>query len=382
MQRSLFQLLFVAALASAPLASSTLSPGVAHAQEPDDRERAHAEFSRGVEAFQAADYATALDAFQEAYRLAPHPAVRVNIANCYDRLGRPLEALFHFEHYLSEAERLTAAQRREVEGSIERLSQQVGSLTFQVTPDGARITIDGADQRRAPVVEPVRVTAGTHVVEVQLEGYAPERQTVDVQGGRTARVALRLRRAEAAIAATSTTTTSTTGASTTGTTTTATETEAEATTEVATTEPVAEPVVEVPAEEPPREGGGLRMTTPVWIAGGITAALLVGWAITGPLALVANSDFDAQVARSNDLSLSEAERQEAGDQARATAGTARALAITSDVLLVATALGAGATVFFFIIAQTEEDGREDTASLQLAPIVSPTSAGIFAHGSF
>ncbi|MBN8612060.1 MAG: tetratricopeptide repeat protein, partial [Deltaproteobacteria bacterium] len=170
----------------------------------EDREAARAEFERGRSSFEAGAYREALDHFQEAYRLAPHPNVRVNIANCYDQLDRPIEALFHFEHFLTEADHPPAAQRREVETAMARLRTRVGAITLQITPDGAQITIDSTETRRAPVPEPVRVTAGSHVVEIQLDGYRPERQTVVVEGGGTARLALRLQRAEPAVASTGT----------------------------------------------------------------------------------------------------------------------------------------------------------------------------------
>jgi tetratricopeptide (TPR) repeat protein len=86
----------LAALGALVISSLAVSPSRGAAQ--DDTARARTEFQRGVELFQGSDYQRALDAFQEAYRLAPHASVRLNIANCYEQLGRPVEALFHFEH--------------------------------------------------------------------------------------------------------------------------------------------------------------------------------------------------------------------------------------------------------------------------------------------
>src|SRR5688500_17352087 len=83
--------------------ASSLLPAAVRAQDEAERVRARAEFSRGVERFEASDYSGALSAFEEAYRLAPHPTVRLNIATCLEELGRPGEAMVHYERFLAEA---------------------------------------------------------------------------------------------------------------------------------------------------------------------------------------------------------------------------------------------------------------------------------------
>lgn len=375
-----------------------LLPAGALAQSDDDRARARTEFSRGVSAFEAHDYTGALEAFQEAYRLAPHASVRLNIAHCYQELDRPVEAVFHFEHYLTEASGLTAAQRREIEATLRELRGRVGTLTLQVTPDGATIVIDDSETRRAPVSEPVRVTAGDHTVVISLDGYATERQTVHVEGGGDARVAIRLRRA-AAVA----------GSGSTGTTTAATTTEP--TTSATPSTPASEPATATASAEPaPSEpasssesgstetastetastestgseegsaesasgdGGGLRFTLPVFIAGGATLAAAAAWGITGGLALGENSAFESDVTRANDASLSEEAREAARASGRGHADTARTLAVTSDILLVTTLVGVGTTTFFFILAQTEPDAS-DEARAMVVPVVTASPDG-------
>jgi hypothetical protein len=349
----------------------------AAAQDDAERERARAEFQRGVDAYGRAEYQTALEAFQEAYRLAPHPVVRVNIANSYEQLQRPLEALFHFEHFLTESERATPQQRREVETAIRRLRRLVGDIELHVTPDGAIVTIDGAEQRRAPVTEPVRVTAGAHVVEVQLDGYQSERREVQVQGGQTARVDVRLARAEAVA--------SSDGATTAG----------------AATEPATEPAEVATAdagsgdaapaaalEPPPPErqddgGGGFRITVPTWIAGGITIGAAIGAGITGGLALSANSDFEGHLATYEDPLQPAPVREQARVDGLSSADSARTLALVSDVLLITTIVGAGATVFFLITTQDGgmlDDGGEREPAVAVVPMIGQDLAGVLVLG--
>jgi hypothetical protein len=367
------------ALAAAVLACSfLLGAGHAAAQTDDERARARAEFERGVAAFGNSEFQAALDAFQEAYRLAPHPSVRLNIANCYQQMARPVEALVHFEHYLTEATSIPAAQRREIEATIRGLRGRVGTLTFQVTPDGAEIVIDGSATRRAPVSEPVRVVAGDHEVVISLDGFVRETQTVRVDGGGDTRVAVRLRRAEVVAVVETAETVE------------ATETSTETVTE--TSPEVGAEESEVTTPEAHDEGGGIRLTAPFFIAGGVTVAAAIGWGVTGGIALSENDAFEADVVRANDPTLSDTVRADARTSGMGHADSARTLAIVSDVFLVTTLVGLGATTFFFILAQTEEDATDDTAALSptlvVVPLVAPAGSnggalvGLSAAGTF
>jgi len=359
--------IFAILLVALPLTSIAL-PSRALAQA-DDRAAARAEFEQGSAAFAANSYESALTHFQEAYRLAPHPNVRLNIANCYDQLDRPIEALFHYELFRSESERLAPAQRREVDTAVRRLRGRVGSIALQVTPDGALITIDGTQQRRAPVSEPVRVVAGSHRIEVRLDGYQTETQTVEVAGGESARFALRLRLPEAVVAVVPpqdpvrTDTTQTTQA-----------TEPAQTDVAQATEPTRIPD---PDQEPSSEGG-LRVNTPTIIAGSVTIAALVVAAITGPLALVANDTFERNVVDARDPALSAEDRAASVRDGESAASDARTFALITDISLITAAVGAGATVAFFVFAQEEET----SADVAVLPIIAPGYVGVLGVGTF
>jgi len=138
----------------------------------------------------------ALAHFQEAYRIKPHPVVRVNMANCYDRLGKPLPAIFHFERFLDESDP-NAAQRKEVTEALSVLRGKVSELTLRVAPDGASVTIDDGERRQSPILEPVRLEAGRHVIEVALSGYQTQKRDVMLEGGQPREATFRLERASA-----------------------------------------------------------------------------------------------------------------------------------------------------------------------------------------
>ncbi len=68
------------------------------AAEPDQEttERARREYLRGMELFEAEQFAEAITAFQQAYDLVHHPRVLFNLAVCYQRIGRRLTAASYY----------------------------------------------------------------------------------------------------------------------------------------------------------------------------------------------------------------------------------------------------------------------------------------------
>jgi tetratricopeptide (TPR) repeat protein len=80
-----------------------LLPCLAGADElPDpDTEMAQRLFNEGAAAYDAHDYARALERFEAARRLKPLPAFDYNIARCHDRLGHPREAIDSYQRYLA-----------------------------------------------------------------------------------------------------------------------------------------------------------------------------------------------------------------------------------------------------------------------------------------
>ena len=383
----------IRALAPFVLASSTLAavltagaaiaePETAFAQTDEERAQAREQFGLGVQRYEAADYTGALEAFQEAYRLAPHPMVRVNMANCYEHLERPLEALFHFERFLAEAENPTRQQRREVQAAVQRLNLMLGEVRLQVAPDGALVTIDNAETRRAPILEPVRLVAGTHHVTVRMDGFRTHNQEVTVTGGENQRVSIRLERGSDERPVVASTETGGGG----GATTEPSETDGE--TELGSPGPEMTSEYVEPEETPSESGGGfeLRITTPVIIAGSLTAAFAVAAVITGVLALSANDSFESAVLRSNDAGLSPAERSQARQDGLSAADTANTTSILTDVFTIGAIAALGATVFFVII-EGMDGGDDDSMAhngfeLRAAPSVGPDHGGVMLTGRF
>jgi tetratricopeptide (TPR) repeat protein len=338
-------------------AQAAPAPAAPAAPDADAAARAQAkeQFQAGVAAYEAQRYGDALTHFQEAYRIKPHPLVRVNMANCYERLGKPLLAIFHFESFLKESEP-NAAQRGEVTEALRLLRAKISELTLRVTPDGATVTIDNGEQRRSPISEPIQLEAGMHVVEVSLSGYQTQKRDLVLEGGQQTSVEITLERAGAPVAAAPAPLPE----------------PAAATQDPNAAQPVAQATDSesvVLATEPTDSASESRPLMPTigWITAGASAAMFLGALITGQLALSAEADFEDSRKTARDIAGSTPlEREAAFEDALNAADRADALAATSDVFLILGIAGVGATIYFVVDHHSDGDSGE-SATLQVSP---------------
>src|SRR5262249_55069157 len=114
----------------------------------------------------------------------PGPGSLQNVALCQKALFRYGEAadtlgklLRRHDAELSEGERAAA---RQAKAELETL---VGALRIRVTPEQARVTLDGAAIGPAERMSAVRVNVGEHTLAAEANGYAPVTKTVRVAGG-------------------------------------------------------------------------------------------------------------------------------------------------------------------------------------------------------
>ena len=337
-------------------AASALALGRAPALQAQDSDesRQHAKelFEHGVADYEAGRYEQALGSFQEAFRIRPHPLVNVNIANCYDKLGKPLQALFHFQRFL-DANVGTTEQREEVHKAIERLKQQVGKLLLRITPDGALAVIDHGEQRRAPIMDAVALEAGGHHLEVRLAGYRTVERSLEIKGGTTLELSIALEPDKAQ-------TVGLTPLPEAGTPSGATPAEASPQEPAtASAQQSASPLAPESASPAPAGDAALvdhhtHLPTSVWIAGGATLGLAAIATITGVLALHADSDFEHAKTLRFAPNATSTDRVAAYNDGRDAADRANALALTTDILFGGALIGAAATVYLLATAQRGE----------------------------
>lgn len=107
------------------------SAGVAHAQPTKE---AGEHFERGEKAQAEGRYRDAIDSYEQAFRLVPHPNSLFNIAVCYERLGEWKTAADHYERYLDLDK--SAADAAIVRGKIRALRSKAGDPGPPVEPRG------------------------------------------------------------------------------------------------------------------------------------------------------------------------------------------------------------------------------------------------------
>ncbi len=90
--RTLFALALVAAASSAPR--------LAAAQSPKDKKAASDKVKQAIAKSQSGDHQTAIDLYNDAYKIIPQPLLLSNIGSEYQQLGKPVEALTFFCKYI------------------------------------------------------------------------------------------------------------------------------------------------------------------------------------------------------------------------------------------------------------------------------------------
>ncbi|MFN3198557.1 MAG: PEGA domain-containing protein [Bradymonadia bacterium] len=161
-----------------------LSGALAQGEQAPPADQARALSLKAAQAFKAKNFAEALEMFQQANALVPHPNLEVNIGRCFEALGQPEQALAHCRAAL-EAPNVPAptaqAARKCVARADDTLKRPI--LELNTTPVGATVYIDGRRMGRTPwrgIIMP-----GKHVLELDLEGYAHVKKPIVAERGQT-----------------------------------------------------------------------------------------------------------------------------------------------------------------------------------------------------
>jgi hypothetical protein len=169
-------------------------------------EQAKMLFNAGAQAYDAGRFGTAVQAFQQAYAIAPRPAILFSMAQAerksYYVDKRPQDLRNAIAHYHAYLDQVPMGGRRgdaadalaELEPIAARLSPAEGSAA-QATPpaeqktrimvtsqtSGAKAALDGGAPQDVPLIE--EVSPGKHHVRVWADGYFDEeRDALAAQG--------------------------------------------------------------------------------------------------------------------------------------------------------------------------------------------------------
>jgi len=141
----------------------------------EDKKEAKAAFARAEAAERRKDWRTAIDEYQHAYDILPHPDVLSNIALDLERLEEYRDAATFYRRYLDESP--DATDRDRVEKLIEKLRARPASLRITSDPDGAEVTLDG--KRLGPTPVDVKINGVHELVVTSASGSATRAVTVE-----------------------------------------------------------------------------------------------------------------------------------------------------------------------------------------------------------
>jgi hypothetical protein len=137
--------------------------------------------------------AEALDEFRRAYALDAAPRTLAQIALAEQALGRWVDAEAHLVQALAASgDGWIGSHRGVLQSGLATIRQHLGSLDVDVDVTGAELWVNGAQVATAPLAAPMRVEAGSVVLEVRAPGYATARRMTNVDPGGSSREAVHL----------------------------------------------------------------------------------------------------------------------------------------------------------------------------------------------
>ena len=178
------------------LAAMLLARPALGADDPTAVEQAKMFFNAGAQAYEAGRFGAAVQAFQQAYALAPRPAILFSMAQAerkawyVDKRGDDLKhAIEHYHRYLDLVS--TGGRRGDAADALAELEPIASRLAPQETASpnggpaevktrlmvtsstpGARASLDDGPVTEVPLIDDVK--AGKHHVRVEADGYFDE----------------------------------------------------------------------------------------------------------------------------------------------------------------------------------------------------------------
>ncbi len=178
--------------ASAGTPAPTTPAGPAAPKAGDDaKAEAARRFDRGLKLFNAGDNAGALAEFKRIYEIVPNPVVLYNIGLVYAAMARPVDAVDALESAIKSGV-LSASDLERATATLNDQAARVARLNVTTVPEQAAIEVDGVQVAKTPLLSPIRIAEGNHIVGAAAEGYTPARKEIVVAGNVDASLHLEL----------------------------------------------------------------------------------------------------------------------------------------------------------------------------------------------
>ena len=105
------------------------------------------------------------------------------MAQLEEKLGRPLDAIVHYDLVAGAGDEVAEAQRGAARERILQLELVVATVVLDVRPLGARVVVDETDLGAAPVGRPVRLAPGEHRLRVTHPAHQPLEKKLSLEAG-------------------------------------------------------------------------------------------------------------------------------------------------------------------------------------------------------
>lgn len=178
------------AAGAAPATAPTPLP-----ETPETARRAEAEErrQRALQFYDAGDYPAALAEFQRANQLMPSFRLLYNLGVVSLALADSASAYDYFQSYLTQGGSAVPAETRAgVQSQLRDLAAQIATLTVLIDTVGTEVFVDERSLGVSPLAGPVHVNAGSHLLSARLRGAQSVSRRLELRGGETARVELKL----------------------------------------------------------------------------------------------------------------------------------------------------------------------------------------------
>jgi hypothetical protein len=170
------------------LAGSGLCASSAHAQTASPTAESDDLIQRGIEMRRANKPQEARDLFFRAYTQSPSPRAAAQLGLAEQTLGSWLDAEKHIAEALRAAnDPWVSKNRAALEQSAAAVAQRLAWLEVHGNVPGAEVIVNGDRIGTLPLASPVRVVAGTVVLDVQAAGYARLVRNFEIGAGHHAR---------------------------------------------------------------------------------------------------------------------------------------------------------------------------------------------------
>ena len=159
-------------------------------QLPPDAQK---QWDSAIALYQKGQWDGARTSFYAAWEASKNPRVLFNVAICDKNQGRYARAIETLKKELADGKgQLAPDEEADVKAQISGLEQFVAELTIDVSEPGAEVYVDETKVGVSPLSAPVPVQVGERHVRVVKAGFIDGRETIELKGGATGRVNVKL----------------------------------------------------------------------------------------------------------------------------------------------------------------------------------------------